>query len=307
MDSLWYYLDPLFWKLWVHWTPTHSKLDGTLILSFIKALAWSQMKVKAVLINFYDFISNASVTSNHGPARFLSPVRFLARKAEWHARRNFTSVLFSWSHQATAPVRLDTAVHFWFGWMIRRTPWVPRAMPVRASYGPRKGIFHVFHILRDPYGPVRDPQGRRMTPFRTRKVIDTARIDKNPARASYLAVRSPHGLFMGCLGYQNPYGARKLIMHASKLYGPRTGRQNSYGAARGPWVDVRFLFKTAREQPVRGRECDVTGAKPLHNVCANQVHQFVICTICIIYSTKYHTIQHRKLVLNRKKIFNKIF
>ena len=26
--------------------------------------------------------------------------------------------------------------------------------------------------------------------------------------------------------------------------------------------------------------------KPLHNVCANQVHQFAICTICIIYYTK---------------------
>ena len=32
------------------------------------------------------------------PVRFLSLVRFLARKAEWSARRNFTSVLFSWSH-----------------------------------------------------------------------------------------------------------------------------------------------------------------------------------------------------------------
>ena len=42
------------------------------------------------------------------------------------------------------------------------------------------------------------------------------------------------------------------IMHALKLYGPRTGRQNLYGAARGPCADVWFLFKTAREQPVRG-------------------------------------------------------
>ena len=33
-----------------------------------------------------------------GPVRILSPVRFLARKAEWSARTNFTSVLFSWSH-----------------------------------------------------------------------------------------------------------------------------------------------------------------------------------------------------------------
>ena len=39
----------------------------------------------------------------------------------------------------------------------------------------------------------------------------------------------------------------------------------------------------------------------MHNVCANQVHQFAICTICIIYYTKYHTIQYWNHVLNRKK------
>ena len=98
-----------------------------------------------------------------GPVRFSSPVRFLARKAEWSARRNFTSVLFPWSHQATGHVRLDTAAYLWFGWIIRRTPRVPRAMPVRASYGPRTGIFIVFHILRGPYEarawPARVPYG----------------------------------------------------------------------------------------------------------------------------------------------------
>ena len=31
-----------------------------------------------------------------------------------------------------------------------------------------------------------------------------------------------------------------------------------------PWVDVWFLLKTAREQPVRARECDVTEALPTH-------------------------------------------
>ena len=41
--------------------------------------------------------------------------------------------------------------------------------------------------------------------------------------------------------------------------------------------------------------------KPLHNVCTNQVHQFAISTICIIYYTKYHTTQYRNHVLNRKK------
>ena len=98
-----------------------------------------------------------------GAVRFLSPEWFLAHKAEWSARRNFTSVLFSWSHQATGPVRLDTAVYLWFGWIIRMTPRVPRAVPVRASCGPRTGIFNVFHILRDPYGaragPARVPYG----------------------------------------------------------------------------------------------------------------------------------------------------
>ena len=89
-----------------------------------------------------------------GPVRFLSPVRFLARKAEWSARRNFTA----WYDHGAVPVvisgyglvRLDTAAYLWHGWIIRRTPRIPRAMPVRASYGPRTGIFNVCHILLDP-------------------------------------------------------------------------------------------------------------------------------------------------------------
>ena len=124
-----------------------------------------------------------------GPVRFLSPVRFLARKAEWSARRNFTSVLFSWSHQATGPVRLDTAVHLWFGRMIRRTPRVPRTGPARES-----SMFFISYGART--GPVMDPQGCRATPLWTRKGIDTTKIDKNLARASYLAVQGPYGPLM---------------------------------------------------------------------------------------------------------------
>ena len=30
MGPLWSHLDPLFWKLWVHWIPTYYQLDGTL-------------------------------------------------------------------------------------------------------------------------------------------------------------------------------------------------------------------------------------------------------------------------------------
>ena len=93
----------------------------------------------------------------------ISPVRFFARKAEWSARRNFTSMLFPWSHQVAGPIRLAASAYLRFGWIIRRTPRVPRAMPVWAPFGPRTGVFNVFHILRDPYGarawPARVPNG----------------------------------------------------------------------------------------------------------------------------------------------------
>ena len=97
--------------------------------------------------------------------------------------------------------------------------------------------------------PMRDPQGRRTTPLRARKGIDSLQeLTKIPHRRRIWPygvctgpLRSPHGLFTGCLGYQNPYGARKLIMHAWKLYGPRTVRQNSYGARAGP-VSERTIF-----------------------------------------------------------------
>ena len=188
------------------------------------------------------------------PERFLSPVRFLARKAEWSARRNFTSVLFSWSHQATGPVRLNTAVYLWFGSIIRMTPRVPRAVPARASCGPRTGNFNVFHILRDPYGaragPTRvsygaltDTQGNwhKQNWQKSRTVVVSCRTGP---------VRFPYGLFTGCLKYLNPYGARKLIMHALKLYGPRTGRQNSYGAARAPCGPREWTYNFCSKQPV---------------------------------------------------------
>ena len=176
-----------------------------------------------------------------GPVRFLSPVRFLAHKAEWSARRNFVLILYSWSHQATGPIWLN------------RTPRVPHVMPVWASYRPHAGIFHVFHILRGPCGTRRGavwrPYGhvRELTQPELAKIPHGRRIWPHGARTGPLW--SPHGLFMGCLWSLNLYRARNLIMHALKLYGPRMGRQNSCNAARGPRVDIRFLFKTARMGP----------------------------------------------------------
>ena len=193
-----------------------------------------------------------------GPVQFLSPVRFFARKAEWSARRNFTSVLFSWSHQATGPVRLDAAVYLRFGWIIRMTPRVTRPVP----YGPRPRIFNVLFISYvTRTGPVWDPQGCRTALLRARKGIDTTRIGKNPARASYFAVRDPygpvrftHGLFTGYLKSQNLYGARKLMPQSHHTPGPRTDCSRAVhrlfwtkivrpltGPARGPCGAVRIL------------------------------------------------------------------
>ena len=129
------------------------------------------------------------------PVRFLSPVRFIARKAEWSARRNFSSVLFPWSHRATGPVRLDTVAYLWFGWMIHRIPRDPvrcpcghRTGPARESsmffisYGARTGPMRGPSVtrkgaVRRPYGHVREltqpelakiPHGRRIWPYGVR-------------------------------------------------------------------------------------------------------------------------------------------
>ena len=199
-----------------------------------------------------------------GPVRFLSPVRFLARKAEWSARRNFTSVLFPWSHQATGPVRLDTAAYLWFGWIIRRTPRVPRAMPVWAPHGNLKCFSH-------PTGPVRGPcvtrNGVVRGPSDTQGYWHNHNWQKSRTGVVFGRtgpVRSPHGLFTGCLWSLNPYGARKLKMHVLKLYGPRTGRQNSYDAVRGPsgpreWT-YDFCSKQPGNSPYGAREYDVSEA-----------------------------------------------
>ena len=148
-------------------------------------------------------------------------------------------------------MRFDTAVHLWFGRIILRTPWVPRAGPVRASYGPRTQIFNIFHILRDPYEPVRDPQVSSRQPYGLVRELAQPELAKRTGvvfgRTGPL--RAPQGLFAGCLQSLNPYGARKLIMHALKLYGPRTGRQNSYGAARGPCGPREWTYDFCSKQP----------------------------------------------------------
>ena len=121
-------------------------------------------------------------------------------------------------------------------------PWVTHKVAVRRPYG------HVRELTQPELPKI--PHGCRIWPY--------------GARA--FPLRSPHVLFTGCLPPGNPYGARKLIMHALKLYGPHTGRQNSYDAAWGPcgprgWT-YDFCSKQPGKSPYGARECDVTEALP---------------------------------------------
>ena len=139
-------------------------------------------------------------------------------------------------------------------------------MPIRASYGPRTGIFNVFHILRDPCGarawPTRVPYGA-LTDTQLQENWHNWNLQKSHTGVVFGRtgpLRSPHGLFTGCLRSLNLYGARKLIMHALKLYGPRTGRQNSYSAARGPCGPREWTYDFCSKQPVNSpcgtRNCE---------------------------------------------------
>ena len=147
--------------------------------------------------------------------------------------------------------------------------------PVRASYGPRSGISNDFHILWDPYGPVRDPQACRTAPLRACKGINTNRSCKNPARASHVAAKGPcgtragpervvHVLFIISKPVRVPLTYNACIKTLRAPCGKAKFVRRHMGPVRAPWVDVRFLFKTAREQPGNNpygaRECDVTGA-----------------------------------------------
>ena len=107
------------------------------------------------------------------------------------------------------------------------------------------------------------PQGCRTAPLRARKGIDTTRICQNPARASYLVERGPcgprtdpartvHGLFMISKPERGPWTYNACIKTLRAPYGEAKFVRRRTGPVRAPWVDVRFLFKTAREQPVRG-------------------------------------------------------
>ena len=143
---------------------------------------------------------------------------------------------------------------------------------MRCTYGHRTGSARESPMFSYPTGLVRGPCGtlmrhpyqlvRELTQPELAKIPHSRRIWPCGARTGHL--RSPHRLFTGCLGYVNPYGARKLIMHALRLYGTHTGgkiRTAPLGARVGP-VSGRAIFveNSPGTAHTGGRECDVTGA-----------------------------------------------
>ena len=127
-------------------------------------------------------------------------------------------------------------------------------------YGSRTGPAWESQMFFISYGirtvPMQDLQGWRKAPLPACKRIDTTRICKNPAWASYVVVRGQYGPPVGSAQVvhrvfmiSKPVRGRKLIMHALKLYGEAKFVRRRTSPIQAPWVDVQFLFKTAREQP----------------------------------------------------------
>ena len=113
-----------------------------------------------------------------GPVRFLSPVRFLALKAEWSARRNFTSVLVLVVISVYGPRTARHGCTLMVGSNDSQdsmdTPCGARTGIVRAPQGNLQCFSY-------PTGPVRGP-------LRTRKGINTTRIDKKQQKGQSLQI-----------------------------------------------------------------------------------------------------------------------
>ena len=184
------------------------------------------------------------------PVRFLALVQFLAGKAEYEFYAVAVPVVTSgygphtaW-HVCTLMVWSNNSQDSTWTPCDARVDALrdPHGNPQCVSYltGPVRGPYGIHNgAIRHPYGHVRELRQPEFT-----KIPHERRIWPYGVRASPL--QSRQGLFTDCLLYLNPHGSCKLIMHALKLYGPRTGRQNSYGTSR---VDVRFCSKRPLNSP----------------------------------------------------------
>ena len=107
-------------------------------------------------------------------------------------------MLFSWSHQAAGPVRLDTAAHLCFDQINRRTP----QGSVRCPYGRHTGPTREFSMFSYPVGPVQGPCGIGKGAAWPPLVTDTKGIWHNQKWQN-----SHTGVVCGCAGPRTvPHG-----------------------------------------------------------------------------------------------------
>ena len=133
-----------------------------------------------------------------------------------------------------------------------RGPYGHRTVPARKS-----SMFFISYGVRA--GPARVPYGS----LRTRKGIDTTRIGKTPARASYLAVQGPfrsltgpagavRGLFTISKPVRGPLAYNACIKTLRAPYGQAKFVRCRTGPVSGRMIFVQNSQGTAREQPLRG-------------------------------------------------------
>ena len=139
--------------------------------------------------------------------------------------------------------------------------------PMRGRAGVVRAPHRNLQCFSYPMGPVSGPCGTHMgavwQPYGHTKELTQPEIAKLPHGSCMWphgsrrgSLRSPHRLFISFLRSLVPYGH---MMHASKLYGPRTGRKNSYGAAQGPCEPRMWTYDFCSKQPVNSPGAALTG------------------------------------------------
>ena len=131
-------------------------------------------------------------------------------------------------------------------------------------YGTRAGPARV------PYGTRTDTwgnwQNQNLQKSRTGVVFGRT----GPVRSPCGPVRAVHGLFKISKPVRGPLAYNACIKTLRAPYGEAKFVRRRTGPVRAPWVDVRFLFKTAREQPLRdpGMWCDwsINGASGMGTI-----------------------------------------
>ena len=134
--------------------------------------------------------------------------------------------------------------------------------PVRCPNGCRTGLTRESPIFFISTGPVRDPQGCLAANLGARELTrpEFAKIPHRRRMWPYGARTAPYDPRTGWSRLLSPYGTRKLIIDALKIYGPRTGRQNSHGAALGPFGPREWTCDFCSKQPLNSLEAVRTGS-----------------------------------------------